>query len=72
MSIREAAHGHSSPGQVFKLPEEDITERLDGLARQTDGAFAYSPSADLQLVHLNKQIPEMDLFQRIYAAEVGA
>ncbi len=72
LSIREAAHGHSSPGQVFKLPEEDITERLDGLARQTDGAFAYSPSADLQLVHLNKQIPEMDLFQRIYAAEVGA
>jgi hypothetical protein len=71
LPLHEVAHGYGSPGQILKLPEEDITERLDGLARQTESAFAYSPSADLQLVHLNEQIPEMDLLGRIYASEVG-
>jgi hypothetical protein len=70
LPLHEAAHGHGSPGQIFKLPEEDLTERLDGLARQTESAFAYSPSADLQLVHLNEPIPEMVLLKRIFAAGV--
>ena len=71
LPLHEAAHGYGSPGQIFKLPEEDITDRLNGLAGQTESAFTYSPSADLQLVHLNEQIPETDLLGRIYPAEVG-
>ena len=71
LTLLEAAHGHGSPGQIFKLPEEDMIERLDGLAGQTQSAFSYSPSADLQLVHLNEPIPEMHLLKRVYGSEVG-
>lgn len=73
LSFREVAHGHGSPGQVFKLPEEDIAERLDGLAAQTDGALVYSPSADLQLIHRHKEMNDAALLKEIYAGvEVAA
>jgi hypothetical protein len=69
LPFREAAPGHGSPGQVFKLEEEDLRERLEGLAHYADGAFAFVPSADLQQVHRKRPVPERDLLARIYTAE---
>ena len=37
LPLREVAHGHGSPGQIFKLPEEDVRGRLDLLSRQAEG-----------------------------------
>jgi hypothetical protein len=32
LSFREIAHGHGSPGQIFKLPEEHVRARVERLA----------------------------------------
>ncbi len=69
LPFREVAHGHGSPGQIFKLPEEDIRTRVEALDRQTDGLFTYSESAQLQHVlrHDEKKRPE--LLKLIYSVE---
>lgn len=38
-------HGHSGPGQVFKLPEADIRDRCENLERDTKGWFVFQESA---------------------------
>lgn len=68
LSLREVAHGHGSPGQVFKLPEEDILNRLDGLDRQTAGTFMYGYS-NLQQIQRSGILDEMESLKRIYGAE---
>lgn len=37
--------GHGSPGQLFKLPEEDIRNRVEQLAEETDGTFRFEDSS---------------------------
>ena len=50
LPLRDVAHGHGSPGQVFKLPEDDIRARVEGLSDQTNGLLAYRESANMQQV----------------------
>ena len=50
LTLREVAHGHGSPGQIFKLPEEDIRTRVDALALQTNGFFKYNETANQQQI----------------------
>ena len=45
LSFRQIATGHGSPGQVFKLPEEDLRERLDTIERDSGGRFVFRESA---------------------------
>ena len=46
LTLREAALGLCSPGQVFKLPEEDVRARLETYARAKNaGPLPYQPSA---------------------------
>ncbi len=45
LSFRDIAVAVGSVGQVFKLPESDLRERLERLEAGTDGAFVYQPSA---------------------------
>jgi hypothetical protein len=46
LTLREVAGGICSPGQVFKLPEDDIRTRLETYAAdRTRQAFLYQPSA---------------------------
>ena len=40
VSFREISVGRGSPGQVFKLPESDLRERLESLADMTGGSMA--------------------------------
>lgn len=44
LSFREIAVGRGGPGQVFKLPEDDLRERLDSVTRDSDGLFAFRES----------------------------
>ena len=34
LAFREVAHGHGGPGQIFKLPEEDVRARVESLKQQ--------------------------------------
>lgn len=53
LPLKEIAHGHCSPGQVFKIPEEDIRARVEQLERETNGIFAYTESTTQQQVRRN-------------------
>ena len=48
LTFRDVAIAPGSPGQLFKLPEEDIRERLDQLKHDSNGAYEYKESASLQ------------------------
>jgi hypothetical protein len=69
LPLREIAHGHGSPGQIFKLPEEDIRNRVEALARQTEGLFTYSESAYLQQIRKQGQKDSIGLLKEIYSME---
>lgn len=67
LTLREIAHGHGSPGQIFKLPEEDIRARIEGLGQQTDGFLKYMESATLQQVQKTRDRTSLDLLKEIYS-----
>lgn len=67
LTLREVAHGHGSPGQIFKLPEEDIRIRVDALARQTNGLFKYNETANQQQVQKNGNQDSIELLKEIYS-----
>jgi hypothetical protein len=66
LPFREIAYGHGSPGQMFKLSEDDIRARVEALARQTHNLFSYEESASLQSVRRHGQRKALDLLREIY------
>jgi hypothetical protein len=71
LQFREVAHGHGSPGQIFKLPEEDVRARVEGLASQTANAFTYTESTNLQQVRRNTPQDSKALLRAIYEPEAA-
>jgi hypothetical protein len=69
LPLREVAHGHGSPGQIFKLPEDDIRTRVDALSQQTNGFFRYTESANLQEIRKHGNRDNIELLRDIYATE---
>lgn len=69
LSFREIAHGHGSPGQIFKLPEEHVRARVERLAEVTEETFVYSESANLQQVHRREKPVSAVLLRDMYRAE---
>ncbi len=69
LPFREVAHGHGSPGQVFKLPEEDVRARVEDLGRQTDGYLTFGESANLQQLRRHGERDSCALMKKIYAME---
>jgi hypothetical protein len=58
LGFRELSVGRGGPGQVFKLPEQDLRERLDMIERDSGGLFAFrESSATPQIV---RQVPHQD------------
>jgi hypothetical protein len=68
LTLREVAYGHGSPGQIFKLPEEDIRTRVDALARQTNGLFKYNETASQQQILKTGNRDSIELLKQIYSA----
>jgi hypothetical protein len=69
LPFREVAHGRGSPGQVFKLPEEDVRARVEDLGRQTDGYLTFGESANLQQLRRYGERDSCALMKKIYAME---
>ena len=70
LPLREVAHGHGSPGQIFKLPEEDIRIRVETLARQNAASFSYIESANLQQIRRHHEKESIELLNGIYSVEL--
>jgi len=69
MTFREVAHGHGSPGQIYKLPEDDVRARVEGLAQQTKNYFSYTESANLQMVQRRERRESIDLLDDVFRQE---
>lgn len=69
LTLREVTVAACSPGQVFKLPEDDVRTRLEAYAMSSsDRAFSYQPSAVQGLLSKRRGSPTPTLAD-IYAQE---
>lgn len=69
LSFREVAVGEGSPGQVFKLPEKDIRERLEMIEKSSHRTFVYQDSAAIQQVIRQAPSTPRELLNHIYQPE---
>jgi hypothetical protein len=66
LPLRTIASGIASPGQIFKIPEADITVRLSEIASTTNGALAYQESASLPQVHRPRNVDSLSLLRSAF------
>jgi len=59
LTLRDIALAQGSPGQVFKLPEDDVRARLEARARGYDAPYIYQPSAVQGLLFRTEQEVEL-------------
>lgn len=73
LTFREVTVAHGSPGQVFKLPEWEVRERLETIGVDSNERISYRDSASEQkLTRMFEGIvPERELLSRIYGFEVA-
>lgn len=71
LPFKTIANGHGSPGQIFKLPEEDIRARLAALQTDTAGVLSFSDAANLQQVRRNGELDLAKLLDAIYTLETA-
>lgn len=67
LPFRQVAVGEGSPGQVFKLPEQGLRDRLEALEHDSKGLFTYQESSAIQQVVKHRQPNLSDLLDRVYA-----
>lgn len=62
MSLRQITVGVGSPGQVFKLTEDDVRSRLeDGGSRDYERPYSYQPSAVQGMLTVRDDAPTLSL-----------
>jgi hypothetical protein len=65
LPFKEVAFGHGSPGQIFKLPEWNIRQRLEAISSDTNGLLRYTESTTQQQVSINGEF-DKSLLKAIY------
>jgi hypothetical protein len=66
LTFRDIAVGEGGPGQVFKLPEHDIRERLESIERDSTGKLLYQESAAFQQVARDQRSNPLQLLKKVY------
>ena len=64
--FREVAYGRGSPGQIFKLPEQEIGDRLEKIQDFTKGAITFRESVNARQVQRQPDIKRETLLNAIY------
>ena len=70
ISFHDIAVAHGSPGQVFKLPELDIRNRLETIGADSNNAFVYKESSYVQQLTRGENISYSPL-AAIYGRKVN-
>lgn len=65
LSFEALAHQPGSPGKVFQLNEDDLTERLARIEMTTNGLFKWSETAGLKQLVRSTKISEDDALELI-------
>lgn len=71
LSLSDLSTAPGSPGQVFKLPEDDIRARLSRIEDRSDGVLVYSESAMFEQVKRNDDYEFVDLLGEAYEGDLG-
>jgi hypothetical protein len=71
LSLTDIAIGSGSPGQVFKLPEDDIRRRLSSIEEDSDGVFTYKSSAMFEQVQRSTTEELADPLCEAYEGELA-
>jgi hypothetical protein len=66
LTFQQVAFGPGSPGQVFKLPEWSVRQRLEAISADTSGFFRYKESAAQQQASRNGNALGSQLLEEIY------
>ncbi len=66
LPARAIANGHGSPGQIFKIPEPEIYQRLAEIDSTTSGRIRYSDSEALPQLSRVAQINDSALIGKAY------
>jgi len=61
LSFREVALAAGSPGQIFKMPEWEIRERLETLEEDSQGTYQYRESAAFERISRLVLLPNISL-----------
>jgi hypothetical protein len=69
LTFRDVSVAEGSVGQIFKLTERDIRERLERLKSDSEGAFELQESAALQQIVRLKDPKHNELLDTVYGAE---
>ena len=57
LTFKDVTFGHGSPGQVFKLPEWAVRQRLEVISSDSSGPFRYVESATQQQISRRDGVP---------------
>lgn len=68
LALSEIAYRKGSPGTVFRLDENTISQRLERLETVTEGRLVYAETAGLRQVYRNADITLDEMLQTHYAA----
>jgi hypothetical protein len=68
LTFRDISVAYGSPGQVFKLPEWELRERLEALETDSSGVFRYQESTSLQQI-TRANSSGRDLLTSIYTSD---
>jgi hypothetical protein len=68
LTFRDIAIAEGSPGQIFKLPERDVRDRLERLKSDSDGAFDFQESAALQQIVKLSEPKSDNLLDNLYGS----
>lgn len=64
--FQDIAYASGSPGNIFKLDEMSLSERLEKLEDITEGALVYGETAGLKQVYRRRSIDKLEFLQRHY------
>ncbi|MFN3945306.1 MAG: DUF4007 family protein [Allosphingosinicella sp.] len=70
LTLREVTVGVCSPGQIFKLPEDDVRTRLEAYGADPRSPFSYQPSAVQGLLSRRKGVSTPTLAE-VYEEEMA-
>lgn len=69
LPFQAIATSHGSPGQIFKIPEEDVRSRLATLAHDSRGAMMFSDASNLQQLRRTRKLDPVEFLDAIYVLE---
>lgn len=71
LTLRDIVAGVGSPGQVFKLPEDDVRRRLSQIEEQSNGVLLYSESAMFEQLRRNEKYEFKDILADAYEGDLA-